>query len=183
MRFTPTDIEGVVIVDLEPIADDRGWFARSYCRDEFLAAGLDPTVAQCNISVTHLAGTIRGMHYQVGADAETKLVRCVRGAIHDVVVDLRPESPTLLQHVAVELRSDVPRALYIAVGCAHGFQTLVDDTEVEYSMGASYSKAAGRGVRFDDPALGVRWPIPVTVVSDQDAAWPDIGSRRRTLLD
>ena len=182
MRFTETEIAGVVIVDLEPIADDRGWFARSFCRDEFVAHGLDPTIVQCNVSVNRDAGTIRGMHYQVGANAETKLVRCVRGAVHDVVVDLRPESPTRLGHVAVELSGATHRALYIPTGCAHGFQTLVDDTEVEYNMGASYEKEAGRGVRYDDPALALRWPRPVTAVSDRDASWPDIEGRPGDLL-
>jgi len=183
MRFTETEIAGVVIVDLEPVEDDRGWFARSYCRDEFLAHGLDPTIVQCNVSVNRHSGTIRGMHYQIGAHAETKLVRCVRGTVHDIVVDLRPDSATLLEHVAVELSGATHRALYIPTGFAHGFQTLVDDTEVEYSMGTSYEKEAGRGVRFDDPALGLRWPRPVTTVSDRDASWPDVEGRTRTLLD
>jgi dTDP-4-dehydrorhamnose 3,5-epimerase len=182
MRFTETAITGVVIVDLEPIADDRGWFARTFCRDEFLAHGLDPTIVQCNVSVNHRAGTIRGMHYQVGAAAETKLVRCVRGAVHDVVIDLRPDSPTLLEHVAVELTGADHRALYVPTGFAHGFQTLVDDTEVEYNMGAPYVKEAGRGVRFDDPVLGLGWPLSVTAVSAQDAAWLDVEGRSRSLL-
>jgi dTDP-4-dehydrorhamnose 3,5-epimerase len=182
MRFTETPIPGVVIVDLEPIEDDRGWFARTYCRDEFVAHGLDPTIVQCNTSVNLRAGTIRGMHYQVGRAAETKLVRCVRGGVHDVVIDLRPDSPALLEHVAVELTGATHRALYVPTGCAHGFQTLVDDTEVEYNMGAPYAKEAGRGVRFDDPVLGLQWPLPVTAVSAQDAAWPDVEGRSRSLL-
>jgi dTDP-4-dehydrorhamnose 3,5-epimerase len=183
MRFSETAIPGVIIVDLEPIADDRGWFARTYCRDEFVAHGLDPTIVQCNTSVNHRAGTLRGMHYQVGAAAETKLVRCIRGAIHDIVIDVRPDSPTFLDHVALELTGEGRRALFVPKGFAHGFQTLLDDTEVEYSMGASYEREAGRGVRYDDPALGLRWPRPVTTVSEQDAAWPDIEGRIRTLLD
>jgi dTDP-4-dehydrorhamnose 3,5-epimerase len=182
MRFTPTTIPGVVIVDPEPIADARGWFARSYCADEFAEHGLDPTIVQCNISVTHRAGTIRGMHYQVAPAAETKLVRCVRGAVHDIVVDIRPDSATFLEHVAVELAADTHRAVHIPIGCAHGFQTVLDDTEVEYGMGAAYQRGSGRGLRFDDPRLALRWPLEVMVVSDQDAAWPDIAGREHELL-
>jgi dTDP-4-dehydrorhamnose 3,5-epimerase len=182
MRFSHTSIAGVVVIDVEPIADDRGWFARSYCADEFAEHGLDPTIAQANISVTAVAGTIRGMHYQVEPAAETKVVRCVRGAVHDIVVDIRAGSETFLEHVAVELTAESHRALYVPTGCAHGFQTLLPDTEVEYLMGASYRQGTGRGLRFDDPALALRWPLPVMVVSDQDRSWPDIAGRERDLL-
>jgi dTDP-4-dehydrorhamnose 3,5-epimerase len=177
VRFTPTALAGVVLVDLERLEDDRGWFARSWCAAEFAAQGLDPTIAQCNISVTATAGTIRGLHYQVAPAEETKLVRCSRGAIHDVVVDLRPGSPTRLHHAAFELRAEDHRALYVPAGFAHGFQTLVDDTEVEYQMGAPYTPSTGRGLRYDDPTLGIAWPRPVTVISEQDAAWPDVSHR------
>jgi dTDP-4-dehydrorhamnose 3,5-epimerase len=179
MKFTPADIDGVWIVDLEPVEDERGFFARTFCADEFTVHGLDPTVAQCNVSLTRTAGTVRGLHYQVEPAAETKLVRCVRGAIFDVAVDVRPGSPTLHRHVAVELSAANRRALYISVGFAHGFQTLVDDTEVEYQMGAPYTPGTDRGVRYDDPALEIAWPLPVSNVSDRDRAWPLLPDVRR----
>jgi dTDP-4-dehydrorhamnose 3,5-epimerase len=172
VRFTEAEIAGAWLIDLEPLEDERGFFARTFCADEFAGYGLDPTVAQCNVSFTRNAGTIRGLHYQVAPAAETKLVRCVRGAIHDVVVDLRPESPTFRRHFAVELSEANRRALYVPVDFAHGFQTLVDATEVEYQMGAPYTPGTDRGVRFDDPALGIAWPLPVTDISDRDRAWP-----------
>jgi dTDP-4-dehydrorhamnose 3,5-epimerase len=179
MKFTPAEIDGVWIVDLEPIEDERGFFARTFCADEFTSHGLDPTVAQCNVSLTRTAGTVRGLHYQVEPAAETKLVRCVRGAIFDVAVDVRPESPTRHRHVAVELSAVNRRALYIPVGFAHGFQTLVDDTEVEYQMGAPYTPGTDRGVRYDDPVLAIAWPLPVGNVSDRDRAWPLLPDVRR----
>jgi dTDP-4-dehydrorhamnose 3,5-epimerase len=172
VKFTESEIAGVWFVDLEPIADERGFFARTYCADEFVAHGLDPTIAQCNVSLTKRAGTIRGLHHQVAPAAETKLVRCVRGAIHDVVVDLRESSPTYRRHVAVELSAANRRALYVPVDFAHGFQTLLDDTEVEYQMGAPYTPGTDRGLRYDDPALAIAWPLPVTDVSDRDRTWP-----------
>jgi dTDP-4-dehydrorhamnose 3,5-epimerase len=172
MKFTEAGIAGVWFVDLEPIEDDRGFFARTFCADEFVAHGLDPTVAQCNVSFTRRAGSMRGLHYQVAPAAETKLVRCVRGAIHDVVVDLRDGSPTYGQHVAVELNEQNRRALYVPTDFAHGFQTLVDDTEVEYQMGAPYTPGTDRGLRYDDPTLAIAWPLPVTDISDRDRAWP-----------
>jgi dTDP-4-dehydrorhamnose 3,5-epimerase len=172
MKFAETRIAGVWTVDLEPLVDDRGFFARTYCADEFAQHGLDPTIAQCKVSVTKQAGTIRGLHYQVAPAAETKLVRVVRGAVYDVAVDLRPESPTRGQYVAVELSAQNRRALYIPVDFAHGFQTLTDDTEVEYQMGAPYTPGTDRGLRYDDPKLAIAWPVPVTVVSDKDRAWP-----------
>jgi dTDP-4-dehydrorhamnose 3,5-epimerase len=172
VKFTESAIAGVWFVDLEPIEDERGFFARTFCADEFVAHGLDPTVAQCNVSVTARAGTIRGLHYQVAPAAETKLVRCVRGAIHDVVVDLREGSPTRLQHLGVELSAANRRALYVPTEFAHGFQALVDDTEVEYQMGAPYTPGTDRGLRYDDPALGIDWPRPVTDISERDRTWP-----------
>jgi len=173
VRFTKTAIDGVVVVDPERHEDDRGFFARSFCVDEFVEHGLDPSVVQCNISFNARAGTVRGMHYQASPVSETKLVRCTRGAIHDVVVDLRPDSPTYQQHVAVELTAENRRALYIAKGLlAHGFQTLEDDTEVSYQMGERYTPGADRGVRYDEPALGISWPLPVSSISEKDTAWP-----------
>jgi dTDP-4-dehydrorhamnose 3,5-epimerase len=172
VKFTETTIAGVWLVDLEPIEDERGYFARTFCAAEFLEHGLDPTVAQRNVSLTRRAGTIRGLHYQVAPAAETKFVRCLRGAIHDVVVDLRDGSPTFREHVAVELSAANRRALYVPIDFAHGFQTLLDDTEVEYQMGAPYAPGTDRGLRYDDPALAITWPLPVTDISDRDRAWP-----------
>lgn len=172
MRFTETELAGVFVVDLEPIDDDRGFFARSFCTDEFAAHGLDPAVVQCNISFNVRKGTVRGMHYQAPPSAEGKLVRCTSGAIHDVVVDIRPDSPTYLRHVAVELTAENRSALYIPELVAHGFQTLADRTEVFYQMTAAYAPAAARGLRYDDPVLGIVWPLPVAAVSERDATLP-----------
>ena len=141
--------------------------------DEFVAHGLDPAVVQCNISFNARAGTVRGMHYQAPPVTEAKLVRCTQGAVHDVVVDLRPESPSYLQYVAVELSASNRVSLYIAKDLlGHGFQTLEDDTEVSYQMGERYVPGADRGVRYDDPAVGVEWPLPVSSIAPKDAAWP-----------
>jgi dTDP-4-dehydrorhamnose 3,5-epimerase len=172
VKFTESRIAGVWYVDLEPLVDERGFFARTFCADEFAAHGLDPTVAQCNVSRTKLAGSIRGLHYQVAPAEETKLVRVAQGAIFDVAVDLRDSSPTYRQHVAVELSAENRRALYIPKGFAHGFQTLADETEVEYQMGTPYAPGTDRGVRYDDPALAIPWPVPVTSISDKDRSWP-----------
>ncbi len=172
MIITATAIEGVAIVDLEQRADDRGFFARTFCRQEFEAAGLEPAVEQCNVSFNHRAGTLRGMHYQTESAPEAKLVRCTRGAVVDTVVDVRPASPTFLQHVAVELSAENRRAIYIPPLFAHGYQTLVDATEVVYQVSSAYTPGAERGLRHDDPALGLAWPLPITVISDKDATWP-----------
>jgi dTDP-4-dehydrorhamnose 3,5-epimerase len=172
MRFTECEVAGVWLVELELLTDDRGFFARTFCTDEFAAHGLDPTVAQCNVSYSRRAGTMRGLHYQVAPAAETKLVRVTRGAIYDIAVDLRPESATYRQHVARRLDADDRAALYIPTGCAHGFQTLVDGTEVEYQMGAPYTPGTDHGVRYNDPALAIAWPITVTEISDRDQNWP-----------
>lgn len=172
MHITPLDVAGAALVELQVREDDRGFFARSFCREEFLAAGLEPAVEQCNVSLNHRAGTLRGMHYQVEPSQEAKLVRCTRGAIVDVAVDVRPQSPTYLQHVMVELTADNHRALYVPPSCAHGYQTLEDDTEVVYQVSTAYAPGAERGLRHDDPALGLSWPVPVTLVSDKDRSWP-----------
>ena len=177
MRFTTTAIPGVAIVDLELREDDRGFFARTFCREEFVAAGLDPLVEQCNVSFNHQAGTLRGMHVQVDPAPEAKLIRCTRGAIMDIIVDLREGSPTRLQHVAVELTADNRRALYVPPYFAHGYQTLVDDTEVGYQVSGAYVPGTERGLRHDDPALGLTWPVPVTVISDKDRAWPPLSEQ------
>ncbi len=172
MRILPTTIDGPVVVEAEPVGDARGFFARTFDRALFVAHGLNPEVEQCGMSHNRLAGTVRGMHLQVAPHLETKLVRCVRGAIVDVVVDLRPDSPTRLQHVAVELTADNHRALYVPPLFAHGFQTLTDETEVVYQISGSYAPEAERGLHHADPALGIEWPLPVSVVSDKDASLP-----------
>lgn len=171
MILTPTAVPGPVLVDLERREDERGFFARTFCREEFAAAGLEPVVEQANLSFNHRAGTLRGMHLQVAPAEEAKLVRCTRGAIVDVVVDLREGSPTRYSHVAVELTADNRRALYVPPMFAHGYQTLVDDTEVVYQVSAAYTPGTERGLRHDDPALGITWPLPVTVISAKDASW------------
>ena len=172
MIITALDIAGPALVDLDVRKDQRGFFARTFCREEFLEAGLEPAVEQCNLSFNRLRGTLRGMHYQVPPHPETKLVRCTRGAIVDVVVDMRPESPTRLQHVAVTLSAENRRALYVPAYFAHGYQTLTDDAEVTYQVSGSYTPTAERGLRHDDPMLGIEWPLAVSAISEKDAAWP-----------
>jgi dTDP-4-dehydrorhamnose 3,5-epimerase len=173
VKFTPTGLPGVFLVDLEPIEDERGFFARSWCREEFSALGIDCNLEQCNISFNRHKGTLRGMHFQAEPHGEAKLVRCTRGAIHDVAVDLRSESPTYLQHVGVELSAGNRRALFIPAGLAHGFQTLTSDSEVFYQMSRAYVPGAGRGVRWDDPTFGIAWPYDERTISERDRTWPD----------
>ncbi|WP_432524359.1 dTDP-4-dehydrorhamnose 3,5-epimerase [Kineococcus sp. SYSU DK006] len=171
MKITPTHIEGVAIVDLEPRADDRGFFARTFCREEFEEAGLVPAVEQCNLSFNHVKGTLRGMHMQVDPAPEAKLVRCTAGAVQDIIVDMRPGSPTRLQHVAVELTADNRRALYVPPYFAHGYLTLTDGAEVFYQVSQAYTPGTERGLRYDDPDLALPWAVDVTVVSDKDKSW------------
>lgn len=172
MIFTETKLKGSYIIDLDLLEDDRGFFARTYCSSEFEAQGLKPNVAQCNLSLNHKQGAVRGLHFQLPPAAETKLVRVVRGAINDVVIDLRPDSPTYMKHLSVELTAENRRALYIPEMFAHGYQTLTDNVEVLYQMGAAYAPEYARGVRYDDPAFGIRWPLPVTEISSKDQSWP-----------
>lgn len=172
MIFTETPLKGAFILDLEPHTDSRGFFARAFCANEFAAHGLNTSVAQSSLSWSRRRGTLRGMHFSVPPGAEAKLVRCIRGAIHDVIIDLRPESPTYHAHFAVELTAESRRALYVPEQFAQGFQTLTDDTEVYYQMSAFYDPACQRGVRYDDPAFGIAWPLPVTEISDKDRNWP-----------
>ncbi len=172
MILIPTSLDGVVLVDLERREDERGFFARTWCRDEFAAAGLEPVVEQANLSWNARAGTLRGMHYQVAPATEAKLVRCTAGAVLDVVVDVRPDSGTYLQSFAVELTAQNRTALYVPPMFAHGYLTLVDGAEVGYMVSRSYAPGHERGLRYDDPALALSWPVPVTVVSPKDAAWP-----------
>jgi dTDP-4-dehydrorhamnose 3,5-epimerase len=174
MLFTPTALAGAFIIDIEPRADARGFFARTFCRREFEQHGLTPTVAQCNVSHNIRRGTLRGMHWRAQPAPEAKLVRTTRGAIYDVIVDLRTESPTFLRHVGVELSAANRRALFVPEGFAHGFQTLVDDTEVFYQMSEFYDSAYDRGARWNDPALGISWPIDEPVMNERDRTYPDL---------
>lgn len=176
MKIRPTPIGGPAFVDLDELVDERGFFARSFCRDEFVAAGLEPAVAQCNISFNYLAGTLRGLHFQTADAPEAKLVRCTRGAIFDVIVDMRPDSDTLGHHVAVELTAENRRALYIPPLFAHAYQTLADDTEVQYQVSQPYTPNTERGLRYDDPLLDISWPMSPTLLSDKDRTWPLIGT-------
>lgn len=172
MRFLPTAVEGALLIELELHEDERGFFARSWCAREFEQRGLDPALVQCNLSWNASKGTLRGLHYQQAPSQEAKLVRCVRGSLFDVVLDIRPGSPTVGLHHGVELSADNRWALFIPAGCAHGFQTLVDDTEVLYQMSEFFEPGAGRGIRYDDPRYGIEWPLPVSVISEKDRAWP-----------
>lgn len=171
MIFTPTRLRGAVVIEPERREDDRGFFARVYCEREFREHGLTPNVSQTNISWNPRRGTLRGMHYQLPPHAEAKLVRCTRGAIFDVIVDLRPGSPTHREWVGVELNEDNRRMLFVPEGFAHGFVTLRDDTEITYQVSEFYTPGAERGLRWDDPGLGIEWPIEPLVVSDKDRGW------------
>ena len=172
LAFTPTAIAGVVRVDLDPIRDDRGFFARAWCEDEFEAAGLGTIWVQANLAHNPLAGTLRGMHLQREPHPETKLVRCTRGRIFDVAVDVRPESPTYRQWVGAELTADRGEMLFIGPGCAHGYLTLEPDSDLFYQTSARYARDSATGVRFDDPAFGIEWPAPIALISAADQAWP-----------
>ncbi len=171
MKFIETKLRGAYIIDLERQEDERGFFARTFCQKEFEAHGLNPTFVQCSISYNKHTGTLRGMHYQVAPMAESKLVRCTRGAIYDVIIDLRPDSSTYCQWVAVELGGDNYRMLYIPEFLAHGFQTLEDDTEVFYQMSQFYEPEYAQGVRWDDPAFGIEWPISNPTLSEKDISF------------
>lgn len=173
MIFTETKLRGAFIIDPEPRADHRGFFARSFCAREFAEHGLNERVVNTNISSNIAKGTLRGMHFQRPPYAEAKLVRCTRGAIYDVIVDLRADSPTFKQWVGVELTADNYRQLYVPEGFAHGFQTLEDHTDVVYQVSEFYTPGAEGGLRFNDPSFAITWPLAVAVISDKDAAWPD----------
>jgi dTDP-4-dehydrorhamnose 3,5-epimerase len=173
MIFTPTSISGVVVVDLDPIEDDRGFFARVYDREEFSSQGIALDAVEMNVSFNRLKGTLRGMHYQAEPHPEPKIVSCLRGSLFDVVVDLRVQSPTYCQWVGMELSAESRKAVHIAAGCAHGFMTLQDATEIHYIMGERYYQDLARGVRWDDPAFGIDWPMQPTVISSRDAGFAD----------
>ncbi|WP_298459853.1 dTDP-4-dehydrorhamnose 3,5-epimerase family protein [uncultured Cellulomonas sp.] len=177
MRFTPTAVDGAWIVDLEPHSDDRGMFARSFDAEEFAAHGLDAAVVQANLSFNHHAGTVRGLHRQVPPHAEGKLVRCIAGGIVDVAADVRPGSATYGRHVMVELTAANRRALFVPPYVAHGYQTLVADTEVMYQVSGPYAPGGEEGYRHDDPDLAIAWPLPVSTISAKDAGWPLLAER------
>jgi dTDP-4-dehydrorhamnose 3,5-epimerase len=171
--FRETPLAGAYVIEPEPFADARGLFVRTWCAEEFARHGLSTRIVQTSLSYNDRRGTLRGMHYQVPPLAEVKLVRCVRGALYDVIADLRPSSPTFLRHFAVTLTADDRRALYIPEGFAHGFQTLEDGTEVAYQMSEAYSPAHGRGIRWNDAAVGIDWPIAQPILNERDASYPD----------
>ena len=173
MLFRETKLPGAFVIELQKHEDERGFFARSWCQQEVEAHGLNPQMVQCNISFNKVKGTLRGMHYQVPPCAEAKLVRCTRGAIYDVIIDLRRESATYKQHVSEVLSSNNYKALFIPEGFAHGFQTLEDNSEVIYQMSAFYSPEHQRGLRYNDPAFRINWPIDATVISDRDRNYED----------
>jgi dTDP-4-dehydrorhamnose 3,5-epimerase len=173
MIFRETELKGPYIIEPEPVVDERGFFARSFCQKEFKAHGLNPRVAQCNISHNRKKGTLRGMHYQVAPYEEAKLVSCLRGAIYDVIIDLRKDSASYCRWSAVELSDKNYKMLYIPEGFAHGFQTLTDDTTVFYQMSEFHHPACARGVRWDDPAFGIKWPATVEAISIKDRTYPD----------
>lgn len=173
MIFTEMGLPGLYLIDLKRLEDERGFFARTWCQREFIEHGLDACVVQCNTSYNHTKGTLRGLHYQAPPFAEAKLVRCTRGAIYDVVVDLRPASPTLLKWAAIELSAETRSALYVPKGFAHGFLTLVDDTEIFYQMSEFYVPDASRGLRWNDPLVMIDWPSKPGVISTKDEAYPD----------
>ena len=173
MIFTDTPLSGVVVVDLDRREDERGFFARSWCRREFQEHGLSDGLVQCSVSYNRRKGTLRGVHFQAEPCREAKLVRCTMGSMYDVVLDLRPASPTYKRWHAVELTAMNRRALFIPAGVAHGFQTLVDDTEVFYQMDEYYAPGSARGIRWNDPSFAIRWPLPEPMLSDRDRAYPD----------
>jgi dTDP-4-dehydrorhamnose 3,5-epimerase len=176
VNFFPTVLPGVFVVEPQKLVDERGFFARTWCRESFESRGLNPVVAQANIGFSPRRGTLRGLHFQVEPYAEAKLVRCSRGVVHDVAVDLRPESETFLGWVGLTLSADTHRMLYVPEGCAHGYLTLTDDAEVSYQTSQPYVPEAASGRRYDDPALGIEWPIAVEVISEQDRSWPLLSS-------
>jgi dTDP-4-dehydrorhamnose 3,5-epimerase len=173
MNFQETNLPGVFEVQLEPCHDARGFFARSWCQKEFEGHGLNPRLVQCNVSFNTRKGTLRGMHYQEAPKAEVKLVRCTTGSIYDVVIDLRPQAPTFGRWIALVLTAEKRNLIYVPEGCAHGFLTLEDKTEVFYQMSEFYSAESARGVRWNDPAFQIVWPDKIEVISDRDRTYPD----------
>ena len=181
MIFKETHLQGAFVIEIEQIKDNRGFFARAWCQKEFEEHGLTSRVVQANVSSNKKKGTLRGMHYQISPYEETKVVRCTRGAICDVIIDLRQDSPTFKQWIGVELREDNYKMLYVPENFAHGFQTLKDDTEVTYQVSQFYAPGSESGIRWDDPVFGIEWPLEVQVISDKDKSWPDYVVENRTL--
>jgi dTDP-4-dehydrorhamnose 3,5-epimerase len=181
MLFHTTPLAGAYLIEPQPIADERGFFARTWDFAEFAARGLDTNLAQTNLSYNRRAGTLRGLHFQFPPHSESKLVRCVRGRLYDVIVDLRPQSPTFLQWYGAELSEDNLRSLFVPKGFAHGFQTLTDETMVYYQMSDAYAPAAAGGLRWNDPAFAIEWPLHVSVIAARDASYPDLPADRAVL--
>lgn len=173
MKFSPLPLQGAFVIEPEPSADDRGLFARTFCRSEFSTQGLHTDIVQCSFSFNEKKGTLRGMHYQKQPHEEIKLVRCTAGAMYDVIIDLRPKSPTFTRWVGVELDAENHKAMYVPAGCAHGFLTLAAKTEVLYQMSQSFQPASAAGVRWNDPAFDIKWPATVEVISERDKNYPD----------
>jgi len=171
--FLETGLAGALLIEPERQEDARGFFARTWCQREFTDHGLNARLVQCNVSFNKKRGTLRGMHYQVAPHEEAKLVRCTRGSLYDVMIDLRPASPTFKKHVGVVLTDQSRKMLYVPEGCAHGFQTLEDETEVFYQMSEFYAPDCARGLRWDDPAFGIRWPLEERTMSERDRSYPD----------
>jgi dTDP-4-dehydrorhamnose 3,5-epimerase len=173
VRLVRLGLPGACLIEIEPREDERGLFARTFCARELAAAGLETRIVQTSLSWNPRRGTLRGLHWQAAPHEESKVVRCTRGRIYDVILDLRPDSHTWRQHLGIELSADARNALYVPPGVAHGFLTLEDGCEVHYQMSEFHEPAAARGVRFDDPAFGIVWPSSVEVISDRDRSWPD----------
>ena len=173
MKFTETKLKGAFIVEIEKLTDDRGFFARAWCRKEFEAHGLTSAVVQANVSFNRKRGTLRGMHYQIAPFQESKLIRCTRGAIYDVIIDLRPESPTYKEWIGVELTADNYTLFFVPEDFSHGFITLMDDTEITYQVSQFYTPGSEKGIRFNDPIFNIQWPLEVSVISDKDSNWSD----------
>lgn len=178
MIFQELEISGVYLVSLEPQSDQRGFFARTFCEREFTERGLELRIVQTNVSWNAKRGTLRGMHYQQAPSKEAKLVSCVRGKVFDAIIDLRAESPSFARHAAVELEAPSRQALYIPCGIAHGFQTLVDDTEMSYCMGDFFDPSLARGVRWNDPAFAIPWPLDGVIISERDRSYPDFDAQQ-----
>ncbi len=173
MQFKETALAGAFVIDLDPKEDERGFLARTFCKKEFAKKGLQTEIAQANLSFNAKKATLRGMHFQEAPFAEAKLVQCLQGAVYDVIIDLRPESETHRHWLAVELKADGGQLLYVPEGFAHGFQTLEDNSVIYYLMFEYFAPEYARGVRWDDPAFGIKWPLPDPVISDKDRQWPD----------
>ncbi len=173
MKFTPTHMAGAFVIDIEPKIDERGFFARAWCRDQFAQHGLVAELVQANIAWSQNRGTLRGLHFQISPYEEAKLVRCTRGAAFVVAADIRRNSPTHGRWISVELNAENRRMLYVPPGCAQGYQTLADETEMFYQMSTPYVPGAGRGIRHDDPSFQIEWPLPIGAISEADRNWPD----------